>query len=165
MGPQSVKNILQDVLSRDELSEKMEECKALLLWNDVASNLASRTEPTAIRQGRMLVRVTDSVILHQLTFYKKKFIRKINVLMGKRVVKDIIFRVGRIEKNKEVENRDDYIKRLNSMQLDQEELERINQTVAEIDDEEIQDSLRQLFTSQSKLSKIRSADNKKPIDS
>lgn len=165
MGPQSVKNILQDVLSRDELSEKMEECKALLLWNDVASNLAARTEPTAIRQGRMLVRVTDSVILHQLTFYKKEFIRKINVLMGKRVVKDIIFRVGRIEKKKEVENRDDYIKRLNSMQLDQEELERINQTVAEIDDEEIQDSLRQLFTSQSKLSKIRSADNKKPIDS
>ncbi len=165
MEPQSVKNILQDVLSRDELGEKMEECKALLLWNDVASNLAARTEPTAIRQGRMLVRVTDSVILHQLTFYKQRFIRKINVLMGKRVVKDIIFRVGRIEKKKEIENRDDYIKRLNRMQLDQEELERINQTVAEIDDEEIQDSLRQLFTSQSKLSKIRNADSKKPIDS
>ena len=158
MKPKSVKSILQDVLSREELSKKMEECKALLLWNDVASNLAARTEPTGIRQGKMIVRVTDSVILHQLTFLKSKFIHKINLMMGKRVVKDIIFRVGKIEKKKEVEDRDEYIRRFQRIELDQDELERIDRTVAEVEDGEIRDSLRQLFISQSKLFKIRGTD-------
>jgi len=132
----------------------------LLLWNDVASNLAARTEPTGIRQGKMIVRVTDSVILHQLTFLKSKFIHKINLMMGKRVVKDIIFRVGEIEKKKEVEDRDEYIRRLQRIELDQDELERIDRTVAEVEDGEIRDSLRQLFINQSKLSKIRDTDEK-----
>ena len=160
MKPKSIKSILQDVLSREELSKKMEESRALLLWNDVASNLAARTEPTGIRQGKMVVRVTDSVILHQLTFLKSKFIHKINLMMGRRVIKDIIFRVGQIEKKKEeeTENRDEYIRRLQMMELNQDELEQIDRTVAEVEDGEIRDSLRQLFISQSKLFKIRGTD-------
>jgi len=40
--------------------------------------------------------------------------------------------------------------------LDQDELARIDEIVAQVEDEEIQDSLRKLFISQSKLSKYRS---------
>ena len=108
----------------------------------------------------MAVNVTDSVILHQLTFYKKKYIDKINLILGKRAVKNIVFRVGKVENRKQVgENRDDYIRRLHSVQLSQDELRQINEVVAEVEDMEIQDSLRELFISQSKLDKIRSGES------
>lgn len=160
MEPQSIKSILQNVLSQNGMNEKIEECKALFLWDDIAPSLAAMTEPVGIRRGRMAVNVTDSVILHQLTFYKKKYIDKINLILGKRAVKDIVFRVGKVENRKQVgENRDDYIRRLHSVQLSQDELRQINEVVAEVEDMEIQDSLRELFISQSKLDKIRSGES------
>ena len=157
MEPQNIKGILENLMKRLGMDEKLEECQALLLWDDVASNLASRTKAVAISRGRMSVDVTDSVILHQLTFYKRKYIDKINLMLGKRIVKDIVFRVGKIEKEEPVgEDREDYIRRLHSTQLDQDELERIDEIVAQIEDEEIRGSLRELFTNQAKLSKYRS---------
>ena len=156
MEPLSLNKILENVLNQNGMDKKIEECKVLFLWDDIASSLAARTEPVGITRGRMAVNVTDSVVLHQLTFYKKKYIDKINLIMGKRAVKDIIFRVGKVEKRKQVgENRDDYIRRLHSVELSQDELARIDEMVTVVEDEEIQNSLKQLFISQSKLTKIR----------
>ena len=161
MKPQSIKQILQNILSQAGMDEKIEECKALLLWDDVASSLAARTEPVGISQGRMAVNVTDSVVMHQLMFYKKKYIDKINMMLGKCTVKDIVFRVGKVEKRRGMRDegrgvRDEYIRRLRSVQLDQDELTKIDEIVAKVEDEEIRNSLRELFVSQSKLSKYRS---------
>ena len=162
--PESIKNILQDVLSRVDMDEKIEACKALLVWNDVASSLAARTEPVGITRGRMAVNVTDSVVLHQLTFLKRKYIDKINLMLGKRIVKDIVFRVGKVKKGRgdagmrgygDSESREDYIRKFHSVQLDQDELTRIDEIVAQVEDEDVRNSLRELFISQSKLSKIR----------
>jgi hypothetical protein len=156
MEPTSIKGILQNVLSRTGLDKKMEDCRALLLWDDIASNLAAHTEPVGINRGRMTVNVTDSVILHQLTFYKEKYIDKINLMLGKRVVRDIVFRIGKVEKIKKVkETRDEYIEKLHSVKLDKNEIARIDEIVAQVDDEEIQNSLREIFISQSKLTKMR----------
>lgn len=157
MKPQSIKDILENVLSQSGLDRGMEECKALSVWDDVASNLAARTEPTGISHGRMYVNVTDSVILHHLTFLKKKYIEKINLLLGKDVVKDIVFRVGKIDKKRQItESREDYITRLHNVKLDQDKVARIDEIVAQVEDEEIKQSLRELFISQAKLSKFRS---------
>jgi len=165
MEPESIKNILQDVLSQVDMDEKIEECKALLVWNDVASSLAARTEPVGITRGRMAVNVTDSVVLHQLTFLKRKYIDKIILWLGKRIVKDIVFRVGKVEKGRgdagmrgygDSESMEDYIRRFQSVQLDQDELTRIDEIVAQVEDEEVRNSLRELFINQSKLFKYRS---------
>jgi len=156
MEPTSIKGILQNVLSRTGLDKKIEDCRALLLWDDIASNLASSTEPVGINRGRMTVNVTDSVVLHQLTFYKEKYIDKINLMLGKRVVRDIVFRIGKVEKVKKVkETRDEYIEKLHSVKLDENEMARIDEIIAQVDDEEIQNSLREIFISQSKLTKMR----------
>ena len=159
MEPQSIKNILERVLRHDRMNDRIDECKALLLWDDVAPNLASRTQAVGINRGRLSVNVADNVILHQLTLYKKKYMDKINLMMGKRVVRDIVFRMGKIEKReKAAENRDDYIGRLHSIELDSDEIEKIDDIVSQIEDEEIQNSLRKLFISQSKLTKMREED-------
>ena len=158
---QNIKGILQDVIkSQEGMSRKLAECEALLMWDTVASSLAIRTQPVAISRGRMMVNVTDSVILHQLTFYKKEYIDKINLMLGRRLVKDIIFRVGKVEKReKKTESRKDYIKRLRSIKLEQDEITLIDEITDQIEDEEIRDSLRELFTSQTQLSKIRDGES------
>ncbi|MGB9596309.1 MAG: DUF721 domain-containing protein [Candidatus Poribacteria bacterium] len=156
---QYIKAILEKTLNQLGLSEKIEECKALTLWNDIASTMASKTQPTAVSHGRLIVNVSDSVILHTLSMYKKRYIEKINLLAGKNVIKDIIFRVGAIENNKSQKSsekkEEDYIGKLQSIQLDQEEIDNIDEIVSVIKDDEIRESLRNLFIKQSKLSKMR----------
>ena len=142
------------------MSRKLEECEALLMWDTVASSLVTKTQPVAISRGRMMVNVTDSVILHQLTFYKKEYIDKINLMLGRRLVRDIVFRVGKVEKREQnTESRKDYIKRLRSVELDHDEITLIDDLTGQIDDEEIRDSLKELFTSQAQLTKIRDGDS------
>jgi len=153
---QSIKSILPGVIKRTGISGKMKECEALLMWDKVASSLVSRTKAVGISRGRMSINVTDSVVLYQLTLFKKEYIDKINKMLGKRLVRDIIFRVGRVEREKlSAENRDEYIKRLHSVELDQNEMTQIDEITAQIEDEEIRSSLKELFISQSQLSKIR----------
>jgi hypothetical protein len=151
-----IKTILEDTLHQLGLSEKIEECKALTLWNDVASTLASRTQPISISNSRLIVNVTDSVVLHTLSLYKRKYVEKINLLAGRDVIKDIIFRVGKVEKKDiEFKDRDNYMEELKGTQLDQDELEKIDEIVSTIEDDDIKDSLRHLFINQSKLTKMR----------
>ncbi|MDQ1317410.1 MAG: hypothetical protein QG588_1062, partial [Candidatus Poribacteria bacterium] len=138
------------------LSEKIDECKALTLWNDVASTLASRTQPVSISNSRLIVNVTDSVVLHTLSLYKRKYVEKINLLAGRDVIKDIIFRVSKVEKKDiELKDRDNYMEEFKGTQLDQGELEKIDEIVSTIEDDDIKNSLRNLFINQSKLTKMR----------
>lgn len=155
----NIKELLQRVLSQLGLDKKIEEYRAFLLWDDVASSVSFKTEPVEILRGRLVVNVADSVVMHMLTFYKRRYIDKINLILGKQVLKDIIFRVGKVEKKgvraPQPESRNDYIRRLHSIQLDQDELTKIDEIVSLVEDEEIRDSLRELFVNQSKLSKMR----------
>jgi len=150
-----IKTILEDTLDQLGLSEKIDECKALTLWNDVASTLASKTQPISISNSKMIVNVTDSVVLHALSLYKKKYLEKINLLAGGDVIKDIIFRVGKVEKKSELKDTDNYMEELKGTQLDQSEIEKIDEIVSTIEDDDIKDSLRHIFINQSKLTKMR----------
>jgi hypothetical protein len=151
-----IKTILEDTLDQLGLIEKIDECKALALWNDVVSTLASRTQPVSISNSKLIVNVTDSVVLHTLSLYKRKYVEKINLLAGRNVIKDIIFRVGKVEKkDREVIGRDNYMEELKGTQLDQSELEKIDEIVSTVEDDDIKDSLRNLFINQSKLTKMR----------
>ncbi len=155
---ESIKGVLQNAINRTGIDKrKLEECKALFLWDEVAPSLMTRTQPVAISRGRMSINVTDSVVLHQLSFYKKEYMDKINLIAGKRFVRDIVFRVGKVERTGQaIESRDEYIKRLQSIELKQDEMTRIDEVTAQVEDEDIRNSLRELFISQTQLSKIRS---------
>lgn len=126
------------------------------MWDDVAAVMASRTQAISISRGNMIVNATDSVILHTLSLYKKKYIEKINLLAGKNVIKDIIFRVGKVEKRELVlDSRKDYVDKFQEVPLDKKDVERIDEIVSTVKDDEMRDLLRGLFINQSKLTKMR----------
>ena len=152
-----IRGVLQNAINRTGIDgRKLEECRALFLWDEVTPSLITRTQPVSISRGKMFINVTDSVVLHQLTFYKKEYMDKINLIAGKRFVRDIVFRVGKVERRgQEIESRDEYIKRLQNIELKQDEMTRIDEVTAQVEDEDIRNSLRELFISQIQLSKIR----------
>ena len=69
------------------------------LWATIACSLVERSQPVGFVRGRLSVNVTDSVIQHQLTFYMKEYKDKINLMLGMFLVRDIIFRVGKVDSN------------------------------------------------------------------
>ena len=152
---QNIKTVLESTLDQLGLSDKIEECRALALWHDVASVVASRTQAVGMSRGNLIVNVTDSVVLHSLSIYKKKYVEKINLLAGKDVIKDIIFRVGKIEKMQLPNSREDYVKKLHEVSVDQKDVERIEEIVSTVEDDEMRILLRDLFINQRKLTKMR----------
>ena len=152
-----IKNVLQGVMNKTGLDERLEDGRALLMWDQVASSMVSKTEPVGITKGRMTINVSNPTVLHNLTFFKEKYIDKINLLLGKRIVRDIIFKVGKVSRGSEnTESREDYIKRLHNIELNPDEMTQIEYITSQIEDDELRDSLKELFISQSQLSKIRS---------
>ena len=153
---QNIKTALESTLDQLGLSNGIEECKSLAFWDDVASSVSSRTQAVGMARGKMFVNVTDSVVLHTLSMYKRKYIEKINLLAGKDVIKDIVFRVGKVDKReKEVNERDDYIRKLNDVQLNQSDVDQIDEIVSSLEDDEMRTLLRDLFINQKKLTKMR----------
>jgi hypothetical protein len=113
----------------------------------IGSVLAAKLDATSSHKSR---------ILHSSTFYKKKYIDKINQKLGRQAIKDIIFRMGKVEKkNHNDEDRDDYMEKLRSIKLEDDEISRIDEIVEKVEDEDMRNSLREIFISQSKLSKFR----------
>ena len=67
---------------------------------------------------------------------------------------------GNIEKTEQnIEDRKEYAKRLNSIQLDDSEMLKIDEIVCEVEDEELQDLLRSLFIKQTKFYKLETEKN------
>ncbi len=151
-----IKDIIPDVLNQAGLDKGIEENKALMLWDDIIPTMASKTQAISLSGGKMVVNVTDSVILHALNIYKRRYIYKLNLLLGKPVVKEIVFRIGPVDKRSvRSESDDDYLEKFRHIQLDEGQLRKIDEIVSLVKDEEIQNELRELFINQSKLSKIR----------
>lgn len=151
-----IKNIIPDVLNQAGLDKGIEENKALMLWDDIVPTMASKTQAVSLSEGKMVVNVTDSVVLHALNIYKRRYIYKLNLLLGKPVVSEIVFRIGPINKRShKSESNDDYLDKFRCIQLDEEQLRKIDEIVSLVEDKEIQNELKELFINQSKLSKIR----------
>lgn len=66
------------------------------LWMAIAPSLIARTCLINYTDGKILINVTDSLIMHQLILYKKLYIDKFNLELEKRCVRDITFHVGTV---------------------------------------------------------------------
>lgn len=71
------------------------------LWDNVVEKyLRERTSPTKIISGRLYVNVLEPILAQQLNLLKKNIIEKINKKLGKEKIKNILFQIGDVEKEK-----------------------------------------------------------------
>ncbi|HIE26330.1 TPA: DUF721 domain-containing protein [Candidatus Poribacteria bacterium] len=160
-----ISQILERLFRKLGYDKKIREQKAMFLWNEVVGeHVAQNSQPIRIDNGRMSVVVTDSIWLTELNLLRMQYIAKINEELGAKVVKEIDFKIGKVNRPSErisprrIKVEEDYRTKLEDIELGPEELKIINQTVADVEDEELSEILKRIFINQNKSAKLGKLD-------
>jgi predicted nucleic acid-binding Zn ribbon protein len=98
--PERAGEILDKLTSRMGIAARLEREKAVVLWEEaVGRNIARRARAVSVRGEILFVKVQNSIWLQELALLKEGMIARINALVGKEIIKDIVFRIG--DPNKE----------------------------------------------------------------
>ncbi len=94
---EKLSEILEKSLKRLDLAGRLTEHGVWPIWNEtVGPTIARNAQPEKIRNGTLFVKVTSSTWMQQLQYMKEMIADKLNQRMGKEVVKNIFFVVGRV---------------------------------------------------------------------
>jgi len=90
--------VLDKSLKRLDPTGRLGEYGVWPIWNDaVGDTIARNAQPEKIRQGTLFVKVSSPVWMQQLQYLKDTIADKINQTLGKEVVKNIFFVIGKVE--------------------------------------------------------------------
>jgi hypothetical protein len=152
-GVKKIDSILERLIQERGLDPKLLEQKALAGWKDAVGALIARyTRPVSLVDGRLTVYASNSVWVTELSLLKPQVISKINAAVGQQVVKDWRIVVKPFERSNDEEIQRP--QRPSRLKLERdapapEVVERVEQTVADVADEELKACLRRLFITQS----------------
>ncbi len=127
-----------------QLNRTPQQCEQLRVWDIwgevVGPQIAGKTRPEALRNGVLVVSVTSSVWMQELSFMKQKILDRINQRLASGTIREIRFKLGDIQQA----GAGCYEEPL--PQLTEEEQEIIAQHTASIEDQGLRESLQKLFT-------------------
>lgn len=90
--------ILSKSLKRLELSSKLEEYRIWPVWDEIVGTaIARNAQPEKIRNGTLFVKVSSSTWMQELQYMKEMISERLNGSLGRQVVKNIFFFVGKID--------------------------------------------------------------------
>jgi len=148
--PSPVSEVLERVFSKRGIRKKMKEMNTLKLWREVVGKEVDKhTYPFSVRKGNLFVRVDNSGWLAQLTYLKEKIILEFNKKQGKKVIKDIYFRLGEIRKKREEKAK----KFPQDKKLEKAELDKIGRSLKEVKDKSLYHTLRRVLIKDKKFKK------------
>jgi predicted nucleic acid-binding Zn ribbon protein len=97
--PERAGKILDRLTVKMGIAARLESEKAVVLWGEVVGkNIARRAKAVSVRNRILFVVVQNSAWLQELSLLKEGIIEKLNSLVGKEVIKDIVFRIGNPDK-------------------------------------------------------------------
>jgi hypothetical protein len=90
--------LLDTSLKRLDLDSRLADYGVWTIWNQAVGSAISRNaQPEKIRNGTLIVKVSSPVWMQQLQFMKEMITAKLNEQLQSNVVKNIFFKVGRID--------------------------------------------------------------------
>ena len=96
--PESVGPILERLLKNLEIDKKVDEGQALLIWPEAAGpKMAAKTRADSVYRGRMTVLAQNPVWVQECTFMRVQIKDKLNKLLGREIIKEIVFKVGEVQ--------------------------------------------------------------------
>ena len=91
-SPQSVGDVLRDLLEQTSLQTRMDELKAADMWeNVVGGGIAEQTSSPSVKNGVMSVGVTNASLRNELLMNRSRLREIINKNIGKEVITEIKF--------------------------------------------------------------------------
>ena len=76
------------LLSHDEFQEA---------WQEASGTLSQQSRPGQLRRGVLEIIVSNSVVMQELTFQKRKLLRHLSERLPHQKIRDLRFTVGTIE--------------------------------------------------------------------
>lgn len=90
--PQSIGDVLRDVLEETSLQNRMDELKAADMWKHVAGeNIAALSSKPYVKNGVMSIGVPNASLRNELHMNRSRLKEIINQNLGKEVLKEIKF--------------------------------------------------------------------------
>ena len=85
--------LLPQVLAEQHLDRRLDETQAALLWREsFGESVARYTTKVYVRVEVLYVTLSSAVLRNELLCCKEALLMRLNEKMGRRVIKDIIFR-------------------------------------------------------------------------
>jgi hypothetical protein len=151
--PQSIRSILEKTVKTLEIDVPLKTYSILGAWNEiVGESVAGHSQPHSIRNRILFIDVTHPTWMQQLQFLKPTLLEKVNTFLGESLIQDIRFKLGKISQAVPAPPKTLWME---DEKLDKATLNRIESLIQEIDDEDVQKSLREVLIKGAKLERYR----------
>ena len=89
-----LKEIMADLLRSPDLPFNPQDALIWRLWGEVVGDVIARNaKPVWIKNGRLRVKVSDSIWLQELSFMEKNIRRNLNERLGRAAINKIEFKI------------------------------------------------------------------------
>jgi predicted nucleic acid-binding Zn ribbon protein len=96
--PQPIADVLSRLLSRRGYAQERSAAACVEAWRSAAGDAVARqSRAGGIRGGVLEVLTANSTLVQELTFQKQELLKKLTELLPDQPIRDLRFRVGRIE--------------------------------------------------------------------
>jgi hypothetical protein len=142
-NPKPIRSILEKTLEALEIDVPLKSYSILGAWKEiVGESVALHTQPRTIRNRILFIDVSHPTWMQQLQFLKSTLLEKINNFLGEPLIQDIRFKLGKISPTISSPTK---IPVMEDEILDQGMLNRIENLVQKICDEELRKELREVL--------------------
>jgi hypothetical protein len=152
--PQSIHSILEKTLKTLEIDVPLKTYSIVGAWNEiVGASVAEHSQPRSIRNQILFIDVAHPTWMQQLQFLKPTLLDQVNAFLGGPLIQDIRFKLGKVSPPDPAPPK---TLLMEDELLDQGTLDRIENHLKEIDDEEVKLRLRTILINSTKLERSRS---------
>jgi hypothetical protein len=152
--PQSIHSILEKTLKTLEIDVPLKTYSIVGAWNEiVGASVAEHSQPRSIRNQILFIDVAHPTWMQQLQFLKPTLLDQVNAFLGGPLIQDIRFKLGKVSAPPPASPKSLLME---DEPLDQGTLDRIENHLKEIDDEEVKMRLRTILINSAKLERTRS---------
>ncbi len=97
-GPRKAADIVAQLMARRGYGRLQTAAVTAEAWNQAAGEkYIAHTRPGEMKRGKLEVFVRSSALLQELTFQKKKILKKLTAALPDAKISDLKFRVGNVE--------------------------------------------------------------------
>lgn len=93
-----VKEIVKETFQKFNLGEESQ--KLFAVWQEEVGELAKHAQIGNFREGKLVIEVDNPVYMQELSAKRKSIMDKVNKRMGKKLIAEVRFRVGRINRGR-----------------------------------------------------------------
>ncbi len=152
--PQSIQSILEKTLKTLEIEVPLKTYSIVGAWSEiVGESVAGHSQPRSIRNQILFIDVAHPTWMQQLQFLKPTLLNQVNAFLGEPLIQDIRFKLGKVSPTLPAPPK---TLLMEDERLDQGTLDRIENLLQEIDDQEVRKSLRKVLIKGAKMERYRS---------